>query len=211
MRVVGHRGWAARYPDNRLEGILAARAVSSMVEVDVRRTSTGELVLSHDPVDDDQHLVRLVELLAEIGDFPLNIEIKNFPGEPGFEPHHETGLATAAQARPFDLLTCFFWPTVDEIHRNYPDVSTGVVVDRDWDLELAATHALVLGHRFLVPHWSLALAHAETTKQAVGQGLEVVVWTLNDPGQVPELASLGVSAIITDDPGTMTAALEGPM
>ncbi|MGI8516919.1 MAG: glycerophosphodiester phosphodiesterase [Acidimicrobiia bacterium] len=208
MNVIGHRGWAARYPDNSLEGILAARAVSAMVEVDVRRTPKGELVLSHDPFDDDQDLVLLDDLLAEIGDFPLNLEIKNFPGEPGFEPHHGTGLATAAQARPDDLLTCFFWPTVDEIHRNYPDVSTGVLVDRDWDLELAATHALAVGHRFLVPHWSLALAHPETIRQAVGQGLEVVVWTLNDSDLVPELAGLGVTAIITDDPGTMTAALK---
>lgn len=210
MRVVGHRGWAARYPDNSLEGILAARAVSAMVEVDVRRTAQGELVLSHDPITEDSGLVRLVDLLAEIGDFPLNLEIKNFPGETSFEPHHETGLAIAAVARPQDLLTCFFWPTVDEIHRKRPDLPTGLLVDHEWDLTLAAAHALAVGHRFLVPQWSLALAHPETTKQAVGQGLEVVVWTLNDPALVAELAILRVSAIITDDPGTMTAALEGP-
>ena len=208
MRVIGHRGWPSRYTENSLEGISAASTVAAMVETDVRRTEDGLLVLSHDPIEDPTGLLSLEELLTALPEFPFNLEIKNFPGEPDFDPDHASGLATAALARPFDLLTCFFWPTVDAIRRAFPEVATGLLLSYDWDIGIATSHALALGHRTLAPHWLLALAQPEDTKAAVGSGLEVVVWTLNDPDQLPELANLGVTAIITDDPGAMSAALE---
>ena len=47
--VAGHRGWPARFPDNCQEGIAAAFEVVDLVEIDIRRTVDGALVLSHDP------------------------------------------------------------------------------------------------------------------------------------------------------------------
>ena len=179
-----------------------------MVETDIRRTEEGELVLSHDPITNADGLVRLSELLTAVEGFPLNLEVKNFPGEGGFEPDHDSGLATAELARPGDLLTCFFWPTVDEIHRRFPEVATGLLVDRSWDLTIATRHARSVGHKTLVAHWSVALDQAQATKAAAEQGLEIVVWTLNDVTRITELANLGVTAIITDDPGAMSAALK---
>ena len=208
MKVIGHRGWPERYPDNSIDGIKAASGVAAMIETDIRRTEGGELVLSHDPIEDPGGLVRLDELLAAFPDFPFNLEIKNFPGEPDFDPDHGSGLETAARARPFDLLTCFFWPTVDEIHRRFPEVSTGLLVDRSWDLTIAIQHARSAGHKTLVPHWSVALEQPQATAAAAEQGLEVAVWTLNDFTLITELANLGVTAIITDDPGAMSAALK---
>lgn len=187
---------------------MAASAVAEMVETDVRLTDHGELVLSHDPIESPDGLPRLDDLLGAVADFPLNLEIKNFPGEPGFDPDHGVGLDTAARARPNDLLTCFFWPTVDAIHRVFPDLATGLLVSYDWDVTIAARHGRERGHRALALFWSLALAEPQATRAAVDDGLEVVVWTLNDPALIPELANLGVTGIITDDPGAMRAALE---
>ena len=48
VKVVGHRGWPARFPDNCLAGIMAAGEVSDMVEIDLRLTADGVVVLSHD-------------------------------------------------------------------------------------------------------------------------------------------------------------------
>lgn len=208
MKVIGHRGWPSQHSENSLDGIKAASEVAAMIETDIRRTDVGELVLSHDPIEDPDALVRLDDLLAAFPDFAFNLEIKNFPGEPDFDPDHGSGLATAARARPFDLLTCFFWPTVDAIQRAFPDLSTGLLLSYDWDIDIATSHALARGHGTLAPHWALALSQADATKQAVASGLEVIVWTLNEPEFVPELANLGVTAIITDDPGAMSAALK---
>lgn len=38
--------------------------------------------------------------------------------------------------------------------------------------------------------------------------LDVYVWTVNDLGQATELAGIGVSGIITDDPGLISAIRE---
>jgi glycerophosphoryl diester phosphodiesterase len=190
-----------------MEGIAAASKVADMVETDIRRSEDGSLLLSHDPIESPDGLVRLDELLQALPKFPFNLEIKNYPGEPDFDPDHTSALETAAMARPFDLLTCFFWPTVDAIHRSFPEVATGLLLSFEWDLEIAVKHALRVGHRTLAPHWTLALGSAEVTRKAVANGLEVVVWTLNDLDYVPELANLGVAGIITDDPGTLNRAL----
>jgi glycerophosphoryl diester phosphodiesterase len=55
----------------------------------------------------------------------------------------------------------------------------------------------------------VALDQRDATVAAAEHGFEIIVWTLNDPNRVGELANLGVTGIITDDPGAMTAALEG--
>jgi glycerophosphoryl diester phosphodiesterase len=50
MKVVAHRGFSARYPENSLASFDAAIAAGAdYVETDVRMTSDGVLVCSHDP------------------------------------------------------------------------------------------------------------------------------------------------------------------
>ncbi|HJU51433.1 MAG TPA: glycerophosphodiester phosphodiesterase [Acidimicrobiia bacterium] len=206
MVVIGHRGWPARFPDNSLEGIKAAAEVAAMVEVDVRRHPLGTLVLSHDPVTGESHAPTLDEVLAAVP-LPLNLEIKNSPGDHGFEEDHRLALETAARSRPGDLLTCFFWPTVDEVRLRHPRVATGLLIDVGASLGDATVHALHQGHGTLVPNWELALSQPEETRRAVAAGLSVAVWTVNDPTILPALAKLGVGAIITDHPDLMAAAL----
>ena len=206
MAVIGHRGWPTRFPENSLEGIEAAAAVAAMVEVDVRRDLAGTLVLSHDPVTGERHSPTLDQVLAAVTS-PLNLEIKNFPGDYGFEEDHWVALETAARARPGDLLTCFFWPTVDEVRLRYPRVATGLLIDVGASISDATAHALHQGHATLVANWELALSQPDETRAAVAAGLAVAVWTLNDPARVPALAKLGIGAIITDDPGLMASAL----
>ncbi len=49
--LLAHRGFrGAGRPDNTLPAIVAARGVADGVEVDVRETADGVLVLSHDPI-----------------------------------------------------------------------------------------------------------------------------------------------------------------
>lgn len=226
LKIIGHRGWPARFPDNSLAGITAAAEVADMVEVDIRLTADGKLVLSHDSelgghaVADSEwdqlagidigrghHPVLLVDLLPRVAKLPLNLEIKNFPGDGGYDPTHLVGLKTATLARPGDLITSFNWPTVDVIREAHPELATGLLVDVGWSLEDAAEHARERGHQAVVPNWELAVDAIETVGKAARSGLTVAVWTLNDPAVVIELAEAGVSAIITDDPGMMRRAL----
>lgn len=222
---MGHRGWPARFPDNTFEGIRAAAEFADQVEVDIRRSGDGRLVLSHDAnlgkyvvsqtrwetlsfvdVGDGLNPVLLDDVLAALPQLPLNLEVKNWPIDPGFEPDHELALETAAVARRFDLITCFYWPTVDAIRVHHPDVQTGLLIDQGGSLEYATEHALAKGHRTLCVHWSL-LEVPGTVERAHLAGIEVLAWTVNDVAIARRLAELGVSGIITDDAGKMRIEL----
>ena len=222
MKVIGHRGWPTRYPDNVIEGIAAAFEVAEMVEVDIRVSGDGHLVLSHDPVlggllvakSSWQALsevelaggfqpVRLEDLLEIFPASPFNLEVKNSPGEPGFDPDHDIACRVAALARAGDLLSCFNWPAMDAVRPEFPGVATGLLADVGWDVAGAVDHALASGHVAVIPHWELALSSGPSCQVADAAGLTVAVWTLNDPSRLDELASIGVTAIITDNPGEM--------
>lgn len=219
--LVGHRGWPARFPDNTLGGFLAAAAIADMVELDVRRSADGKLVLSHDPVlgglsvaetpwselakldlGDGHHPALLDEVLAALGNTPVQLEVKNWPWEPGFEQDHRVALETAERARPNDVVTGFNRDSLAAVRRVFPEVPTGLAVPASVALDEAVKHCLDGGHTVLAP------AHSLIT-QALNVDLEVYPWTVNDPGRARELVELGVTGIITDDPGLISTSLRG--
>jgi glycerophosphoryl diester phosphodiesterase len=223
--IVGHRGWPTRFPDNTLAGFNAASMVADAVETDIRRSADGKLILSHDPqlggfgtdstpwsqlaevdLGDGHHPVLLDECLASLPGFPLMLEVKNMPHEPGFEPDHRVGLETASRARAGDMVTSFHWPTVDAVHRQFPEVHTGVVVDAHASLRDAVRHSTDVGHSLLSVEWRLLTE--DDSAELTGSGLAVYVWTVNDPALAADLVARGATGIITDDPGLIATARE---
>lgn len=199
-----------------------------MAEIDVRRTADGRLVLAHDPdvagrvvartrwselaeldLGGGLHPVLLDDVIALLPDFPLNLEVKNDPTQPGFEADGALGLDTADRARPFDLLTSFHWPTVDAVHRAHPNLATGLLATPSYDLGSALDHATVQGHTAVVPHWSMLVADPGAIARAHERGVRVATWTVNDDDVAVGLAEQGIDAIITDDPGRMAETLGG--
>jgi glycerophosphoryl diester phosphodiesterase len=220
LEIVGHRGWPARYPDNTLAGLIAAADIADRVEVDVRRCGDGRLVLSHDAYLHDMavaetswavlaevdlggghHPALLDEALAALPDTPVQLEVKNLAFDPGFEPDHRLALETAERARPGDVVTSFNPETLSAVRRVFPEVGTGLITQAPIALGEAVKHCLDAGHATLVPHHSLVL-------EQVNADVAVYPWTVNDPSRARELAELGVTGIITDDPGLLGANLE---
>jgi len=222
--VVGHRGWPSRFPDNTLAGFLAAATVADTVETDVRRSADGKLVLSHDPVvdglvvadnawsvlaeldlGDGNRPALLDEAVAAIPGTRFQFEVKNLPHEPGFEPDHRIALDTAERARPGDMVTSFNWVTLAAVHRAFPEVATGVLVGGSGDIDQAIRECLETGHVALLPSIQLPTLGLA---RALDAGLEVYPWLVDDLGLVNELADIGVSGIISDDPAAARSALE---
>lgn len=217
--IIGHRGWPTYYPDNTLSGLMAAAAVAGAVEVDVRRSADGKLVLSHDAeiqghivaqtpwsklclldLGDFHHPALLDEALAALPDTPVQLEVKNWPTDPGFEPDHRLALETAERSRPGDMITGFNPETLEEVRRVFPDVATGLAISARDALDEAVKRCLDAGHRALVPEHSLLT-------EEINENVEVYPWTVNDPPRARELVELGVTGIITDDPGLIIDTL----
>lgn len=222
VAVVAHRGWSSRFPDNTLAGFLAASSVADAVELDVRRSSDGKLVLSHDAdlgglvvaetpwsvlreldLGAGHHPALLDEVLAALPDVRVQLEIKNYPGTPGFEPDHRLALEAAERSRPGDTVTSFNPVSLAAVRRSYPDVPTGLAVEPVMVVETAIRQCLDEGHAALVPRETMITEPLEDT-----HGIEVYPWTVNDPERARELAGYGVSGIITDDPGLIKDYLE---
>lgn len=224
--IVGHRGDPTHYPDNSLAGILAAREIADMVEIDVRRTGDGVPVLSHDPhvagttlvdhdyadladldIGDGHRLATLDQILEELGEFPLNIELKNSIDDPDFDPTHAFAVEVAGRARDIDLITSFDWDAVEAVKAAHPHLTTGLLLDADQTLDAGARAAGEGGHRAVSVHWSTLAGEPAARVASLGE-LQVYVWTVNDRSVAAILAEAGVTGLITDDPSGIRTALE---
>lgn len=223
VSIVAHRGWPTRFPDNCLAGFLAAAAVADAAELDVRRSADGKLVLAHDPtlggltvsavpwselmeldLGDGHRPALLDEVLASLPDLPIQVEIKNFPTQPGYEPDHRLALEAAERARPGDVVTSFNPATIEAVRRVFPEVPTGLAVEPVFALEEAVKLCMDSGHTALVPRETMLTGPPEVPEE-----LSVFPYTVNDPSRMTELVAWGVSGIITDDPAMARNALGG--
>ncbi len=223
---MGHRGWPVRYPENTLSGFLAASAVADMVEMDVRRSADGKLILSHDPVlageevhestwselseldlGDGHHPALLDEVLAALPALGAQLEVKNQPGEPGFEPDHRLALETAERSREMDIVTSFNRATIEAVRRHFDHVRTGLAVEFPESIDEVIEYCVRLGHAAIVP--AAGLVDVVWVENALTAGIGVFPWTVNDAHVAAELVEAGVSGIITDDPGAMAPIVRG--
>lgn len=222
--VWGHRGWPTRFPDNVEAGIRAAAEVASGVEIDVRRSADGVLVLSHDPeiagltvATHPWSMLQEIDLaghrpatLDDVADVPavLDLEVKNDPSEPGFEEDHRLARDVADRARPSDIVTSFWWPSVDAVRATHPDVATGLLFIAPVDPAAAIRHAVDRGHRSIAPNHSLV--DEAMMDLAAREGIEVVAWTVDQRDEAVRLADLAVAAIISNRPGELIAEAPDP-
>lgn len=215
--VYGHRGASAAAPENTLEAYSLARAQGADgVEIDVRRSADGVLVLHHDPDLADgrriagtpaAELPESVPTLAAALDvcqgMIVNIEIKNIPGESDFDEACsivDPVVALLQERGSADrvLVSCFHLRTIDRVRSLDPSLPTAFLTL----LEPVALDGVPLaqrrGHGALHPHH--LFVDEELMAAAGAAGLAVNAWTVNDPDDMRRLAALGVAGIVTDTP-----------
>ena len=219
MLVLAHRGASAAAPENTPEAFaLADRMGADGVELDVRRTANGRLLVAHDPLpeplDGDEALrpATFTEVLDACGDRMLvNVEIKNSKTEPGYD-------ATMAMVAPVIdelrrrgpgaadrwLISSFSWSTVAACRAHAPEIATGCLTSAPVD-EPTIERLAAAGHRALHP-WEAQLDEA-LVAMCRRHGLAVNTWTCNDRARLVELAGLGVDGVCTDVPDVALVAL----
>lgn len=223
--VIAHRGASAAFPENTVAAFEGARALGAdWVELDVRRTADGALVILHDEALADGRPVHLLERsdidpaapsLAEALDacagMGVNIEIKNIPLEEAYDPSMAVVADVIAEIRRRGdveryLVSCFDLATVDAVHGQAPEIPTAfLVLDPQGGeaVDVAATH----GHRAIHP-W-VPMVDEALVERAHAAGLALNTWTIDDPGRIIELAAWGVDGVVTNAPDVARAVLAG--
>jgi glycerophosphoryl diester phosphodiesterase len=229
--VLAHRGANREAPENTLAAFAAARRLGAAgVELDVRRTADGELVIRHDAAIEGFGVLRdrsLAELRAAHPEVPtlaealdvldgllVNIEVKCLPTEPDADPDHEVagavaalvvarGLAASVVVSSFDLAAV---DAVRSLAGSIPTAWLTVGVPVSDAAAVAAEH----GHAWLHPdRVQAARDPVGAVRAAHGAGVRLDVWTVNDPDEVRALRDAGVDALITDVPDVARRALAG--
>ena len=221
--VLGHRGASARAGDNTLEAFrLAVEQGADGVELDVRFTSDESVVLSHDPTIAGFGVIAgrtFVELRAEfpqvptldeaaavLGDVIINVEIKNDPSDPDFDPDHRMADHVASWITAGDrygrcVVTSFNPDTMARVRFVDERIVTGQLLDRTADLADDIPAAAAAGHSYVAVHKRLVRANpAKAVRLAAENDLGVVVWTVERHRALNKLREAGVAAVIANDP-----------
>lgn len=225
MLVLGHRGASCSHPENTLAAFVAALAAGADgIELDVRRTADGGLAVRHDPTLADGRSVLDLATADLPADVPVlstvldamtaarvvNTEIKNWPDDPDFDrdEHLAQAVVDLLAARgelddPKHLISSFHLPTIDRVHQLAPGLATAwLVIDAtDREVRTAAEH----GHMALHPHH--AFVNQELVDAAHAAGLALNTWTIEEPERIRWLESVGVDAIVCNDPAAALGAL----
>ena len=135
----------------------------------------------------------------------VEIDLKNEPGEPGFDGTHRVAaeaLRLVHELRLGPVILASSNPeTMEWVRRHHPDAVTGVEVGAGEDLGYWIDYAAGQGHAFLMPDVAAVLsAGADFVARAHAHGVLVDGWTVNDPGTVSGLFSWGTDLVETDDP-----------
>jgi len=221
--VIAHRGASRVAPENTVGAFQRAVALGADgIELDVRPTADRVLVVHHDAALPDGRAIvacRAAELPPSIPDLAtaldacrdvtVNLEIKNDPRDPDFDPADRLADAVvdllAGRDEPHDrwLISSFRLATIDRVRRLAPALATAfLTVTADG---AAIASCVEHGHGTWHP-WVDAL-DGEAITAAHRAGLRVNVWTCNDPEQATQLAEWGVDGIVTDVPDVIVAAL----
>jgi glycerophosphoryl diester phosphodiesterase len=232
--LYAHRGASAEAPENTLEAFrLGLERGADALEMDVRMTRDGEIVVIHDP--DGRRVARaaatiagstlaevkawelgrgarvpaLEEVLREFSGVPLNVDLKQ--REPDLVPPL-LDLIRRLDAEPHVRLTSFHTRTLWRLraigYSGPLGTSRGDVL------------AILTGPRGLAPWFvrrgdavqipthvgALRLDTAAVIDRCHDLGLRVDYWVINDVAVARSLLARGADGIMTDDPAAILPA-----
>ncbi|MCC6765991.1 MAG: glycerophosphodiester phosphodiesterase [Deltaproteobacteria bacterium] len=227
--AIAHRGASGRAPENTHAAFAAALALGAeAIELDCQLTADGELVVIHDetldrtteghgPVGDrtwdelarldaggwfdpcyaGERIPRLADVLVQLRDrVLLNVEIKS-ARDVGTIEAKLAALVAHADAAEWVVVSSFHWDALRNLRAAAPWARLGVLCDADprrGGLALAAElrcEVVIPGRRWIDPG---------VVEEAHARGLDVWVWTVNEPGEMRRLLALGVDGLFSDWP-----------
>jgi len=207
--VIAHRGASWDERENTLAAFERAIAVGAdYVELDVQASSDGGLVVFHDlrldrltPARGPLRARTLAEL-RELGILTLEEVLELTSGRigvmaelksPRLYRRHDLVARTVALLGREDVVVSFSRTAILETRRLRPELRTVQHVGLGVSIRAAAGYA-----------WAAGFEDARMTVRGLARarayGLKTLVYTVNEPARMRELAAMGVDGIFSDRP-----------
>jgi glycerophosphoryl diester phosphodiesterase len=231
--IIGHRGASAVEPENTMAAFREAIAVGSNgIEFDVRLTRDGVPVIIHD--NTLRRTTGLPHRIADLTWSQLeNLDIGVPSLEQQFTLFATNDLmlflemkidSTAEQAplakaccnliRDYSfkqrvIVECFDLTALDVVRNIDPEIKTAALFQRTVSRPSLSDQRIIdqakaAGASALALHYRLA--RKPLVAKAIESDLRVAVWTVDDPAWITRARSMGIEALITNDPAAMLIA-----
>lgn len=220
--IIGHRGAMGHETENTLASVQKAIDLGvAMIEIDVFKIYSGELVVFH-----DEHVNRLtnasgnieaynladlkqltlqgnhkIPLLRDVLDLinnqvALNIELKGANTAAGVHRIVTEYITEGGWTPDNVLISSFKWDELKAMRKLDTAMNIAVLTKKDPLKALAVAKALnaVAIH----PHHTTLTK--ENTAKIHQQGLKVHTWTVNEPQDIQRVKEFGVDGIVTNYP-----------
>lgn len=214
MRLIAHRGFAECYPENSLVAVERAAENADVLEIDVRRCGSGELVVTHDAVFDSGERVRNLSV-TELADSnenggegiaTLETILDAIPSAVGVNVELKESdivadaLATTETIENEVIVSSFDVETLRTVRATDPDAALASIIDAGDEDGIES--ALSLDCAFVHPHTSLCL-RTDIVENAHDAGMEVNAWTVGSRTVAWALEKRGVDGVIADSPDVL--------
>src|SRR5580692_5597285 len=213
--VFAHRGCTEGFAENTVDAFAEARRLGADgVELDVRLTADGGLAVHHDAeipgigtidqlgvADLPAHVPLLADVLAVCEGMTVNVEIKNAPQDPGWDPGEAVAALTAAAIDEVGwtsgvIVSSFQADTLAAVRAADGRLALGALWGFGTDLGPGIDEAASDGFRAVHPF--VLSVTPDLVTRAHAAGLAVNVWTVNAVDDLERMVELGVDAVITD-------------
>ncbi len=236
--VIAHRGLSSRFPENTMRSIREAlRLRVDAIEIDVRSTKDGVLILMH-----DETLDRTTDGRGAVGELTWS-EISRLDAgswmSPDFAgervPRLDEVLAEVAgrvvlhievkepatvrrivhtvklhKAEEWVVIASFHEEALTRSRQLEPRIPVTLIAG-PLQVERGGGPENLIFRAVARGACGLALHHSlitrDLTHYARARNMSLVAWTVNDPSEARRLAEAGVGAIVTDAPDNIAAAL----
>lgn len=220
--VIGHRGAMGHETENTLASVQKAMDLGvDMIEIDVFKVSSGEIVVFHDETLerlsnaggriedynifdlkrvtlDGNHKIPMLQDVLKLIDHkvPLNIELKGAGTADRVNFIIEYYIKERGWKLEDFLISSFNWKELRDMRKLNKNIAIAVLTDSN-PLE-AIPIAKELGAVAINPYYKMLTE--ENIEEIKGEGFKIYTYTVNEPEDIEKIKDLGVNGIFTNFP-----------
>ncbi|MEK6153323.1 glycerophosphodiester phosphodiesterase family protein [Flavobacteriaceae bacterium 3-367] len=221
--VIGHRGAMGHETENTLASVQKALDLEvDMMEIDVFKIKSGEIVVFHDSTVDrltdghgpvESYTLAELKQLTLIGDHkiptlsevlelinksvPLNIELKGADTAVGVQRIMEKFINRNGWTMEHFIISSFYWEELRKMRQINPEVALAILIEGE-DPAKAIPIARELSAEAINPDID-QLDHVSADK-IKASGFKIYTWTVNAEEDIQKAKQLAVDGIITNYP-----------